>query len=511
MDVPITKVQVRGFRSIADTGLLDLGPITVLIGRNNSGKSALLRALFQVQDGALMTDSEKRLRTGPGPSVYIGMDLAPPYPTGITERWNAAQGPVPDVVRLSADGDPRVPRILWDAAGQGVDTTGRLTSERPRHLFVPVFSRRKGQIYDTSIERQKSKLILPTDQNIVSRIATLSGNHAEARRFHELVDRVLGEHVETVTVERGQDLGVSISTDEYILMSSMGEGVSSALAILSELALPGPQVFLVEEPENDLHPTALRELLAVMVDANRQAGTQFLVSTHSDFVLRFLGSQPDAVVYHVDVQPDESGIPASTYKRLEDAYDRHAALVELGYEFSMPTGWLVFEEASAESFIMSCLVPAFAPKLAGLNHVNAKGTGNVGRMVDDLWRVVLFVHISDREQPRAWVMVDGDPSGLSAVEELRKRYRDWPAERFVAFSQNGIEEYYPDRFAEEVSAISAEPDKRKRMSMKGDLAMKICRWYMADPEVAKPELAVSAAEIINLLEGIEQQIGALFE
>src|ERR1700710_1523540 len=56
-----TSVRLRGFRSFEDSGPLPLSPITVVIGKNNTGKSTLLRAVYQIQEGAPWSDDDVRL------------------------------------------------------------------------------------------------------------------------------------------------------------------------------------------------------------------------------------------------------------------------------------------------------------------------------------------------------------------------------------------------------------------------------------------------------------------
>jgi predicted ATPase len=47
----VTGLSIRGLRSIEQVGPLELGPVTVLVGPNNTGKSSLLRALMLMQSG----------------------------------------------------------------------------------------------------------------------------------------------------------------------------------------------------------------------------------------------------------------------------------------------------------------------------------------------------------------------------------------------------------------------------------------------------------------------------
>ena len=68
----------------------------------------------------------------------------------------------------------------------------------------------------------------------------------------------------------------------------MGDGVPNVVGLLADLALTKGKMFLIEEPENDLHPSALKALLELVEDGATH--NQIVVSTHSNIVARHLGS-----------------------------------------------------------------------------------------------------------------------------------------------------------------------------------------------------------------------------
>ncbi|GAA1639063.1 hypothetical protein GCM10009744_30630 [Kribbella alba] len=512
----IRKVTVNNFRSIRAVDDLELGPLTVLIGRNNSGKSALLRAMYLAQAGVNFQSGDVRLRTG-GPIVVDMTVAGGQYPGSISEHWSPTWGTMPDDIRIRVDANARSidVKLVWRIA-QASDLSenrlpGGLSANRPGHLFVPILSRRRSGAYDQTINRERTATVHPSDSNLAASISSLSGEYAEGVKFRRLIKSVFDlDRIDLFAAENGQSPGIAISSSEGIELERMGEGVSGALKILSEIALAGDHVFLVEEPENDLHPEALRRLLDAMIEATVDGASQFIVSTHSDLVLRMLGAEPGAVVYRTEMVWKD-GLPETSYHLVADAYDRHAALRELGYEESLPAGWLVFEEASAEYFVNNALIPEFAPRLAGLKSVSAQGAGNLARTVDALYRLVLFAHLRDKSLPRAWVIADGGTPGLTAKAKLEERFPTWPPDRFIVLGKTQIEDYYPDRFRDSVSQISQERDKKKQGEMKGELARKVCQWYNKEPESASDELKLSAEEVIAALQTIEAQIGTLFD
>lgn len=507
MGVPVDHVRVHNFRSVADSGDLALGAITLLIGPNNTGKSSLLRAVHMLQGGGRVEDED--IRHG-ATQASVELKVSEPWPTAILGlKGEAGLGDI-EVLTLRgvrSGGNVRV-SLGWPTnTGSEAARDVNISTTRPRHLTVPLFSRRKSQGYETVVRLDTANIVDTTDRALTSRIDNLSsGRHAEGQKYRDIVDRVLQLDVHTFVTAEGHLPGVAVAPGVGISLTRMGEGVTNVVEIAAEIASPGRRLFLIEEPENDLHPTALVSLLDVILEAAAD-GHQFLITTHNDIVLRTLGASSGTLIYNTSSSIGADDLAETTYTPVVDPFEREDALRQLGYEQATPFGWLILEEASAEAFIGEALIPLFAPKLAVLRTVSAMGVGNLNRRVESLRSMILFAHLSDRPQPMAWVLSDGDQAGRDAIAYLRTAYRTWPADRFLALDRDNIEDYYPARFAEEVAEIRAAGDARKAMSLKGALANRVRDWALTD-ERAAPELAESAASVIAVLHEIQSSIVA---
>ncbi|GAA2829933.1 AAA family ATPase [Kribbella solani] len=515
----IKSVSVDAYRSIDTSGPLQLGPVTVLIGRNNSGKSALLRAMYLAQGGARFSTGDRRLLSYQSSKVV--MEVAAPYAPPVLDayyRSQGRQGTVPADLAFKVEAAQSVSSLLVWNNGRAATQAAAMPSARPNHLFVPVFSRRKVSAYDSSVDAARSRSVAVTDHDLTALISSLSGEHAAGQRFRQLVKRVLGDgaSIGTYATDNGQQPGFQLNQYQGVSLDRMGEGVSGVITILAELASPGRRVLLLEEPENDLHPEALHELLNVILEAVTDHGYQVVVSTHSDVVLRTLGSATDAVIYRTTQAPSADGVPTTTYTRLGSAIERREALADLGYDVSAPVGWLIFEESTAERFFREILIPEFVPKLAGFRVLAAGGTGKVQRTFEDLRRFMLFVQKSDdpEPEPRAWVLVDGDQSGQRAATKLATTFTRWPPDRFITFEQPAIEQYYPSRFSDRVTAIetarSRGADWLEQGELKGELIADICAWYHG-PDFSRAEIEESAHELIDVLQTIASKHAGLYK
>ena len=71
-------LRIRNFRSIKDSGTVELGPLNIFIGPNNSGKSSILATLLMLKQSLQDKDFETGLVTS-GPLIDLGsyFDIVP--------------------------------------------------------------------------------------------------------------------------------------------------------------------------------------------------------------------------------------------------------------------------------------------------------------------------------------------------------------------------------------------------------------------------------------------------
>jgi predicted ATP-dependent endonuclease of OLD family len=265
------------------------------------------------------------------------------------------------------------------------------------------------------------------------------------------------------------------------------------------------KLFLIEEPENDLHPQALKTLLDTIVTAS--ADNQFLITTHSSVVLTKLGAVPETVV--LKTSSDNLRLPTSTYSTISSTEERLEVLRWLGYDladFYLYTGWIIFEESSAERLVREWLIPWFAPSLRKLHTVGANGASRVTELAQALREMLVFAHLEPAYRNRAWVLVDGDEIGKEVVDKLRDRFPGWPPENFSHFKEENFESYYPPRFGDRVMQIENTPGKAQRRELKRALLHDVLAWIEQDPETARLEFEQSATDVISHLVRIAEQV-----
>lgn len=501
----ISQARILNFKSYSDSGSLALDKINVLTGKNNSGKSALIRALSHLQMGQIPdvndlrkgeteykiectldeVDASRFLRIGDKGQIKSGV-LTLAVPTGVDTNS----------VRLL---------FAWDSKGQD---TNRFAQHEPNNFLYSYLSKRKVLQFDQGIDQNRTRIVYDNLHNLVSKVARLANpDHPQHEQYSTLCDKVLGFRVTAHAAPNGQQAGIPVGNFDYIPIEAMGEGVPNLLGLIVHLCVADGNLFLIEELENDVHPEALKALLDVIVQ--KSANNQFIISTHSNIVLRHLGSAPHSLVYEVTLENERGQVPTSSIRQVPpEPGERIAVLRKLGYElydFELWEGWLILEESSAEVIIRDYLVQWFAPRLSRVRTLAAGGTGKVEPTFEDFRRLFLFTHLQPQYERRAWVVVDGDDSGKQVIKALHAKYKTWPAEHFKTLGQPDFERYYPKRFKAEVDALLALPHDRKS-TPKRELLEQVKQWCEAEPEEAKREFEQSAAEVITILRDIEAKV-----
>jgi len=491
--VRVRSVRVRNFRAFEDSGALDLGAINVIVGPNNAGKSSLIRALALLQEGLPLGGGDVRLGTDASTISMEVEEIASPWP----ERPDGTVD-----INLSSQGGFSI-----ELGGPSVALVGvnRFPNSEPTNFIYPFFSGRKVAAYEPSVTQNTTLAVGPDLRHLPAKLARLSNPDFPAHgRYREACEAVLGFVVTAIPAPNGQQAGVYVGTGgASIPMEAMGEGVANVVGLLVDLTLAQGKLFLVEEPENDIHPQALKALLDRVVESSSR--NQFVVSTHSHIVVRHLGSPSDARVVYVE---SEGLPPIASIRALDSTAERIEVLSDLGYDlwdFDLWEGWLILEESSAERILRDLLIPWFAPQLARVRTVSAGGQSGVPPTFDDFNRLFRFTHLEERYRDRAWVIVDGDAEGHRIVEQLRGRYTTWDPRQFRTWREEDFEHYYPSPFAGRVATTLALSGRAKREA-KATLLTNVLDCSAADEQGARDLWAESAAEVIEVLTEIERQL-----
>lgn len=497
----ISTLRITNYRCFEDTGTLQASQINLIIGRNNSGKSSLLKAIHSLQVGGEVRPEDLRFGADEG-KIYIGGVRIPnPPPSESVAPLNC------DRIDITIGGS----QMHFEAAEV---TKGNqwiwnpFPDSEPQATIYPLF-RRNPSHYQNQINIDMATRVISDWQNLPARIDRLTeAQSPNGQRYFQMVNEIVGTQVGAITTRDGKSLGQVIDTNRRVYIDRMGDGVSLILPIASAIQGVSDKIFLIEEPENGLHPAALKVLLKHIELASQQ--NQFFITTHSNVVLRYLGGTNDATIWKVSEDSSQT-TPTSLVEPISsDPRSRLDILRDLGYElsdFDLFSAWLFLEESSAERLIRDLFVRWFAPKLLGrIRTVAARGVDEVESRFSSFNHLFVFCHLEPQYRQRAWVLTDGDTKGSEIVKRLRETYQaTWPESHFRTLSVTDLELLFPQQFqvrAQEALALGHE----EKPAAKVALLNEVLAWAEQNDELAKSEFATSAREICELLREIESSL-----
>lgn len=238
---------------------LSFSEITILYGNNGAGKSTALN---------LMSEKLKAKRD----TLFNRTDFFDDYLKMC--RFEMCLEEKPEEIRMITSDDVFDFILNLRALNEGVD-------------------RKRNQVFDEWIENKNSKFRMRSLDDYV--------------QLKKIVD----------ARSKTQSKYVRDSIGSNIIVHSNGE---SALRYFSE-KIKDNSLYLLDEPENSLSPQRQMELLEFIQNSARFFGCQFIISTHSPFLLSLKGAR----IYDLDENP----VDIKNWTKLEgvrtyfDFFDKH--------------------------------------------------------------------------------------------------------------------------------------------------------------------------------------------
>ena len=299
------SIELKNFRAHAFVKLSDLGRINVLLGKNNSGKTAFLEAIF-----LLLTTNPRE--------VLISLNELRGYSDGtdVSEIWNSIF-------------------YNWDSTKETYIKATEIQGEREYTLTIapsvgsPQRNERKGVL--TGLEFQKTtkglifsyKTPFKTFNREITSLTKKPGRRTddepevglpvtylsargsynsieEAKRFSKLqllnkttdvvdalklVDSRL-VNLLVIATEKGSAIYGDIQTGHFSPIPLMGDGMVRVLSIALSLTTSTGGVMLLDEVENGIYYEVMPKIWKMIANTARKLNVQLFVTTHSEECIR---------------------------------------------------------------------------------------------------------------------------------------------------------------------------------------------------------------------------------
>ena len=300
-----SSIELENFRTHAFVKLSDLGRINVLLGKNNSGKTAFLEAIF-----LLLTANPRE--------VLISLNELRGYSAGadVSEIWNSVF-------------------YNWDSTKKTYIRGTEIQGEREYILQIapltgsPQRNEQKGVL--TGLEFQKTtkglifsyKTPFKTFNREITSLTKKPGRRTddepevglpvtylsargsynsieEAKRFSKLqllnkttdvvdalklVDSRL-VNLLVIATEKGSAIYGDIQTGHFSPIPLMGDGMVRVLSIALSLTTSTGGVMLLDEVENGIYYEVMPKIWKMIANTARKLNVQLFVTTHSEECIR---------------------------------------------------------------------------------------------------------------------------------------------------------------------------------------------------------------------------------
>lgn len=483
----VQQMNVRSFRGLRDC-LIDFEPdLTVIVGRNNSGKSRLLRAMA-IALGAAPSDRDD-LTVGGSDTATIDVVLAPRASGAVGEIFGARTTRRLGSIQALTDDPPRE-RFAWRSTirpseeGLGVRTDRALllfdqasqvwreqaNQESPsfdqrsivaadlvetRRDLVDELARRGSPIRrildDLEIAPERRAELEVGLEGLGNEIVSSSESLAAVRAALEVLSRSVDSmgtpSIQPLPVrleEVARSVSIDLNTGEGGLpLRFHGSGARSLTSLQVQSVLydrrlgrDGPAlrphpVTLIEEPESHLHPHAQFELPALL----EQIRGQTVVSSHSAHLVSVVDPRSIRVVRAfpsgpaiVDLRPSETDDDTVLRARRPSMHleemEKIRRLIERPFgELIFASGVILGDGATERALLPPLVRHVLQNRAHGLSVVDPGSLGS-----EHASAVVKFANLIGLP----WVLFsDSDPSGVMAARKLVSDHGDGDESRII--------------------------------------------------------------------------------
>ncbi|OUL27846.1 hypothetical protein BV378_08820 [Nostoc sp. RF31YmG] len=501
----ISQINLSNFRSFSSVNIPLSKGINLIVGANNSGKSTLLRSILWLQRGFSLNGMDLQISQNNG---YVQLWIKEVNPEFLNLNVGSVVSFKLNILKNSISLD------LIDIKGTTFRSSGDISSsqilnQEPKNFIYPYLSKRKVAGFDETVNLNAANSVRGDLYNLYAKIDRISNPEMPAyEQYFQACKDIIGFQVTSTNSANGKQAAYIVTNHENIPLHSMGEGVANLVGLIVDLCIAENQLFLIEEPENDVHPKALKKLLNLI--AEKSSSNQFIITTHSNIVAKYLGAHPSCKLFSVSMEFQENRLPTSHIEEIDNTPEsRRRVLEDLGYDFfdfDLWSAWLILEESSAERIIRDLLIPWFAPSLQGrLRTFSANSLSEVKTKFRDFNNLFVFLHLQSVYKNLAWVIIDGGDEEVKIIDELKTKYTasGWDEHHFRQFSQHDFERYYPADFQSKIDNVLQMPSGKLRQQSKKALLEEVLTWSKEKPEIARLAFEESAKEVIEILKDIQ--------
>jgi putative ATP-dependent endonuclease of OLD family len=327
---PKVKLKIKNYKSFADAaqGFERIAPVNVIIGRNNSGKSALIDLVEYIVDPRDLTALG---HGGQSPSVLLSVPLADNVIRSVFPE-NTSGGVIGGTANHFQYGQAWIGKVITVEVGTDKSQTYvSLTPEVHAQFNNELANRVQNPFRPRFVKR------ILAERNITPELTDQPSLQSDGRGVTNLIRYFLHESqadqsmVEGILLDalneiftpdtrftRIQAKKVNPNEDKWeiyleeankgsIALSNSGSGLKTIIQVLAQtILIPkleqrniNDYIFCFEELENNLHPGLLRRLFGYIRGLAVDHDGTFFITTHNNVVIDLFSGDEQAQLLHV--------------------------------------------------------------------------------------------------------------------------------------------------------------------------------------------------------------------
>jgi AAA15 family ATPase/GTPase len=322
-------ISIERFKKIEEA-ILELAPVNIFIGTNNSGKSSFIQGIqFAISSG--QTLNLKNARWYKGQSRTLSLDSTDYLYTPTRHIENLYHGKkltgsrlkgerkTMDFKFLNDDGETNIAISRGKNGGFTTTLKGKLLGEKicdinnPYCVYVPgIAGIPIEEKYEVPFAIKKSATRGDSNNYLRNILLSISRDLEKWRRFLESINEIYPDTDIKVffNEDSSEFINVNVINEQISLpIDSIGTGLLQAIQVFAYIEYFDPVIILLDEPDAHIHPTKQKILANQLYKRSLENDKLKIVfSTHSRYILEAL--EDKAKVFHFQkgtVIPDVKG------------------------------------------------------------------------------------------------------------------------------------------------------------------------------------------------------------
>jgi len=317
----LVSFTVNNYRSITSANKIPLSDITILVGKNNEGKSNLLRAinismltLRYFQDSTLIRRSrllfdwetdypvslQKSKKKKKESEFKLEFELTLDEVQEFKNRYNhVLNGYLPIRISYGQDNRPELKVVKNGKGSKELNQKSRYIckyiAQNIEFNYIPAVRTEEDALREIRRQVMRELSLLEDDKRYKDAVQTISSlQEPIIERLEQAVKTTLSDFLPNVsdvsisidnriTMERYRDVSIRVNDGQNTDLQNKGDGVKSlvSLALLNSIHIneSGMSVVAIEEPEAHLHPEAINRLRESIYSLSNKS--QVIISTHN--------------------------------------------------------------------------------------------------------------------------------------------------------------------------------------------------------------------------------------